>query len=50
MMKISSQCHNNPILFPLHKSLDPVRDIYDGRIFDLKIRVGICLRMNVVPV
>ena len=50
MRKISSQCNNNPILASIYKSPYPVRDLYDGHIFDLKTRVNIGLRMNLVSV
>ena len=46
----SSQCHNNPFLVPHRKPPDPVQDIYDGQIYDLKTRVDIWTRMDVVPV
>ena len=46
----SSQCHNNPILVPLRKSPNPVRDLYEGQVFELKTSVDIWLRMNVVRV
>ena len=44
------QCHNNPVLFPSRKPPDPVKDIYDGQTYDLKTRVNIWTRMDVVPV
>ena len=46
----SSQCHNNPVLVPPRKLLDPVKDLYDGKTYDLKTRVDIWTRMDVVPV
>ena len=49
-MTSSSQCHNNPVLVPPRKPPDPVKDIYDGQIYDLKTRVDIWTRMDVVPV
>ena len=49
-MTSSSQCHNNPVLVPLRKPPDPMKDLYDGQIYDLKIRVDIWTRMDVVPV
>ena len=49
-MKSSSQCHNNPVLVPPRKPPDPVKDLYDGHIYDLKTRVDIWKRMDVVPV
>ena len=48
--EFTSQCHNNPVLVPLHKSTDPMRDIYYSQVFDLKKRVDIWLSINVVPV
>ena len=50
MMTSSSQCHNNLVLVPPRKPPDPVKDIYDGQIYDLKTRVDIWKRMDVVPV
>ena len=49
-MTSSSQCHNNPVLVPPRKPPDPVKDIYDDQIYDLKTRVDIWTRMDVVPV
>ena len=49
-MKSSSQCHNNPVLVPPRKPPDPVKDYYDGQIYDLKTSVDIWIRMDVVPV
>ena len=46
----SSQCHNNPVLVPPRKPPDPVKDLYEGQIYDLKTRVDIWTRMDVVPV
>ena len=45
-----SQCHNNPVFVPPRKPPDPVKDIYDGQTHDLKTRVYIWTRMDVVPV
>ena len=50
LMTISNQCHNNPVLVPPRKPPDPVKDLYDGQIYDLKTRVDIWTRMDVVPV
>ena len=50
MMTSSSQCHNNPVLVPPRKPPDPVKDLYYGHIYDLKTRVDIWTRMDVVPV
>ena len=47
---ISSQCHNNPVLVPPCKPPDPAKDFYDGQTYDLKTRVDIWTRMDVVPV
>ena len=44
------QCHNNPVFVPPRKPPDPVKDIYDGHTCDLKTRVDIWTRMDVVPV
>ena len=46
----SIQCHNNPVLVPPRKPPDPVKDIYDGQTYELKTRVDIWKRMDVVPV
>ena len=45
----SSQCHNNPVLVTPRKPPDPVKDLYDGQIYDLKTSVDIWTRMDVVP-
>ena len=47
---ISIQCHNNPVFVPLCKPPDHVKDIYEVHTFDLKTRVGIWTKMDVVPV
>ena len=47
---ISSQCHNNPVFVPPRKPSDPVKDIYDGQTYDLKTRVDVWTRLDVVPV
>ena len=46
----SSQCHNNPVFGPPRNLPDPMKDLYDGQIYDLKTRVDIWTRMEVVPV
>ena len=46
----SSQCHNNPVLFLPRKPPDPVKNLYDGHTYELKTRVDIWTRMDVVPV
>ena len=38
------------MLVPPPKPPDPVKDLYDGHIYDLKTRVDIWMRMDVVPV
>ena len=38
------------ILVPSHKPLDPKMDLYDGQNIDLKTRVDIWMRMDVIPV
>ena len=49
-MTRSNQCHNNLVLVPHTKPTDPVKDIYDGQIYDLKTRVDIWTSMDMVPV
>ena len=49
-MTSSIQCHSNPVLVPPRKPPDPVNDLYDSQTYDLKKRVGIWTRMDVVPV
>ena len=46
----SIQFHNNQVLVPRRKPPDPVKDLYDGHIYNLKTRVDIWTRMDVVPV
>ena len=46
----SSQFHNNPVLVPPRKPPDPVKDLYDGQTYNLKTRLDIWTRMEVVPV
>ena len=46
----SRQYHNNPVLVPPRKPPDPMKDLYDGHIYNLKTRVYIRKRMDVVPV
>ena len=46
----SSQCYNNPVLLPSRKPPYPVKGFYNGRTYDLKTRVEIWTRMDVVPV
>ena len=48
--KSSSQCHSNPVLVPPRKLPDHVKDIYDGQTYDLKTRVDIWTRMDIVQV
>ena len=47
-MTSSSQCYNNPVLVPPRKPPDPVKDLYDGQIYDLKIRVDSFWRWNLM--
>ena len=49
-MKSSSQFHNNQVFVPRRKPPDPVKDLYDGHVYNLKTRVDIWKRMNMVPV
>ena len=44
------QYHNNPVLVPPQKPPNHVKDIYDGQTYDLKTRVDIWTRMDVVTV
>ena len=46
----SNQCQNYPVLVPPRKPPDPMKDIYEGQTYDLKTRVDIWTRMDVVPV
>ena len=50
LRKISSQCHSNPVLVTPRKPPDHLKDIYDDHNYDLKTRVDIWTRMDVVPV
>ena len=50
LRKSSSQCHNNSVLVPPRKPPNPVKDLYDGQTYDLKPRLDIWMRMDVVPV
>ena len=49
-MTSSSQCHNNQVLVPSRKPPDPVKDIYYGQTYDLKKRVDIWTRIDIVTV
>ena len=50
-LKISlNQCHSNPVLVPLCKPPDPVKDLYDGQTYEFKTRVDMWNRMDVIPV
>ena len=49
MITNSSQCHSNPVLVTPSKPPDTVKDILYGQTYDLKIRVVIWMRMDVVP-
>ena len=46
---IFSQCHSNLVLVPPRKPPDPVKDLSNGQTCDLKTRVAIWTRMDVVP-
>ena len=46
----SIQCHSNPILVPPCNPPDHVKAIYDGQTCDLKTKVDIWTRIDVVPV
>ena len=48
-MTKSIQCQSNPVLVTPSKPPDPVKDLYDGMTCDLKTRVDIWTRMDVVP-
>ena len=49
MKTSSSQCHSNPVLVPPRKPPDPVKKLYDCQTYELKTRVDIWTRMDVVP-
>ena len=44
----TSQCHSNPVFFPNSKPPDPMKDLYEGQTYDLKTRLVIWKRMDVV--
>ena len=46
----SSQCHSNPVLFPLIKPPNHVMYLYDGHTYDPRTEVYIWMRMDMVPV
>ena len=50
LRKSSSQCHNKPVLVPPRKPPYPVKGIYDSQTNDLKTRVDIWTRIDIVPV
>ena len=50
MRTSSSQYHNNPVLVTPRKPPNPMKDLYDGHTCDLKTRVDIWMRMDMVPV
>ena len=50
LRKKAIQCHNNPVLVPPHKPPYPPKVSYDGQPYDLKTRVNIWMKMDVVPV
>ena len=43
-------CHNSPVLVLPRKPPDHVKDLYDSQTYDLKTRVYIWTRVDVVPV
>ena len=47
---ISRECLNKPVLVTPSKPTDPIKDIYNRQIYDLKTSLGIWKRMDVVPV
>ena len=49
-MTSSSQCHNNPVCVPPRNLPDPMKDLYDSNTYDLKIKLDIRTRMDVVTV
>ena len=50
LRKSSSQCHNNPVLVSPRKPPNHVKDLYGGQTYELKIRVDIWTRMDIVRV
>ena len=50
LRKSSSQCHNNPVLVPPIKLTDTVKYLYYSQTYDLKTRVDIWTRMDVITV
>ena len=50
MRTSSIQCHSNTVLVPPHRPPDPLNDFYDGQTYDMKTRVGICTKVDMVPV
>ena len=50
MITSSSQCHNNPVFVPPCKPPDLVKYLYDGQTCDMKTRVDIWTRMDIIPV
>ena len=44
------QCHINTVFAPTSKPSDTMKDIYDGQTYELKTRVDIWTRLDVVPV
>ena len=49
MRTSSRQCHSNLILVTYHKPLDTMMDLYYDHTFDLKTRVDVWMRMDVIP-
>ena len=50
MSTSSNQCHSKLILVTSHEPPDHIMDICDGQNIDLKIRVDIWMRMDLIPV
>ena len=50
LRKISSQCHNNPVLVPPRKPPNPVKDLYYGQTYELETRVDKWTRIHVLLV
>ena len=44
----SSQCHNNQVFVPPRKPPKSVKDLYDSHTYDLKTRVDIWTRMDIM--
>ena len=46
----SRQCHNNPVLVPPRKPPDPAKDLDNGQTYDLKTRVDLWFRVDIISV